>query len=110
MAIFSRRVDLPIPVFPMTYMWRGRSLFFMPKGVRRLRESVWAKYVTLSSSPEFLIYCILYPELRNSARHPFERGFASRRRCNFRTFSAEKVRTLSKGCRGKEFRNSRLQN
>src|SRR3989344_995291 len=46
--MFSRRVDLPIPVFPMTYMWRTRSRALMPKGMRFPRLSVAAKYVTLS--------------------------------------------------------------
>ena len=41
----SSRVDLPVPVFPMTYMCESRSDCLMPKTRRSLRAFVRAKYV-----------------------------------------------------------------
>ena len=41
-----RRVDLPVPVFPTTYMWARRSRRFIPKSRPRLWKFVRAKCVT----------------------------------------------------------------
>src|ERR1700685_2047320 len=58
MAMFSSSVDLPMPVLPMTYMWRARSRRLMPKGVSCPREFVCAKYVILSGSSCIFKYSI----------------------------------------------------
>src|SRR3989344_401016 len=49
-AMFSSMVDLPIPVFPITYMCLERPLALIPNLCRLPRKSDSAKYVTCSGS------------------------------------------------------------
>src|SRR3989338_4194400 len=58
--MFSSKVDLPIPVFPITYMWRGRSPRLIPKRVFLLRKSASAKYVISSLFTMRKIYVLKY--------------------------------------------------